>query len=317
MKFFVVKVNLEKKPMVTDGYLRPLQIRFEHERFMLPIRLGMANGNGEQDMLVYAFSKKGRIETTNYRTVKVPTDRKIPLYIKQRFDTFYGDLFRVAHRREGRNAVFLEYAWDLSPYNYAKCDPCVGEVPDYNDMVTAGVDWLKAGSGINQSAKVYFTRLHVRYGRKKFPQDLVFMETPNKENFQGRYILTHPATGDLSCAEGQKYLTELHNRRLRENAELASLTGWKMDKYAYYPKEFDDLIKIKNASIETEGDTGVYEDIDEDEGEGDVAPTSLPEEGQSDHHQQNWEVLFYIALGLFALLGIFQVRLFLRKRAKE
>ena len=29
-----------------------------------------------------------------------------------------------AYRRNGRNAVFVEYAWDLSSSNYTKCDPC-------------------------------------------------------------------------------------------------------------------------------------------------------------------------------------------------
>ena len=55
---------------------------------MLPIRLGMANSQGTQDMIVYAFTKTGRVECTNYRTTKMPTDRKVPLFIKDQF----GDL---------------------------------------------------------------------------------------------------------------------------------------------------------------------------------------------------------------------------------
>ena len=305
LKFFVVKVNMEKMKGLTDGYLRPLQIRFEHEKFMLPIRLGMANANGEQDMIVYAFTKNGRVETTNYRTVKVPSDRNIPMYVQQRFDKFYGDLFTKSYKREEKNAVFVEYAWNLSPYNYLKCDPCVGEVPDYSDMITAGVDWLKSGNGINNSASVFFTRLHVRYTRDKFPQDLMFMETPNMENFQGRYIITHPAKGDLKCDEGQKYLTDLRNRRQRENMELAALTGWNVNKYAYYVEEFDDLIKNKK-------DIPVKQDptIDTVPAEEEYTVPAVfdgPGSGNNNRPNSKWGLIFYISLGVLLLLSAFNL----------
>jgi hypothetical protein len=74
-------------------------------------------------------------------------------------------------------------------------------------------------------AKVYFTRLHVRYNRKAFPQDLFFQETANTGNFQARYIITHPATGDLSCEAGKKYLENLKARRADELKMLTYLTG--------------------------------------------------------------------------------------------
>ena len=37
---------------------------------MLPIRLGMVNADGAQELFVYALTRKGRVETTNYRTVR-------------------------------------------------------------------------------------------------------------------------------------------------------------------------------------------------------------------------------------------------------
>jgi hypothetical protein len=74
-------------------------------------------------------------------------------------------------------------------------------------------------------SKVYFTRLHVRYNRKAFPQDLFFQETANTGNYQARYIITHPATGDLSCEAGKKYLAELKVRREDELKMLTYLTG--------------------------------------------------------------------------------------------
>lgn len=224
MKFFVVKVNVDKAIKNNGGYLRPIQLSFTHDKFMLPLRLGMANSEGTQDMIVYAFTRTGRVECTNYRTVKMPTDRNIPLYVQPRFGEFYKSLFNRTYKAEGRNAVFLEYAWNVSPYTAMKCDPCVGPPPINQDFVTAGVDWLNS-----PNPSIYFTRLHVRYSRDKFPSDLQFQVTPNTENFQCRYILTHPAQGDFACSEGQDYLNDLYNRRKREIDEAYVLAGWSMD----------------------------------------------------------------------------------------
>jgi hypothetical protein len=40
MRFFVAKVNLDHMPLLANGYLRPLQVRYETAKFMLPLRLG-------------------------------------------------------------------------------------------------------------------------------------------------------------------------------------------------------------------------------------------------------------------------------------
>jgi hypothetical protein len=234
MKFFVVKVNLDEQAKLGFDELRPIQIEFESPKFMLPIRLGMANANGDQDMIVYAFSKTGRVECTNYRTVKIPTDRKVPLNVESRFGKFYKALFDRTWARQ-KDAVFLEYAWNVTPtWGGMKCDPCVGPPPLTAELSQAGVNWSSSGVG----APVYFTRLHVRYGRSYFPQDLVFQETPNRENFQGRYILTHPAQGELSCKEGQDYILKLIRTRQREVQNLSALTGWSTASYTAYINEY-------------------------------------------------------------------------------
>lgn len=230
LKFFVVKVNIKEKEKAGLENLRPIQIKFNSPKFMLPIRLGMANADGDQDMIVYAFTRQGRIETTNYRTVAVPTGKNIPLFVQKNFSDFYASLFRYQWKKEDEGISFLEYAWDVSPSNYMKCDPCVSNPPDYNDLKTAGVWWLGNNdedyiNGREPGGKVYFTRLHVRYNRSAFPQDLSFQVTPNTENFQARYIITHPATGSFNCAEGKKYLTDLKERRRKELNMLVSLTG--------------------------------------------------------------------------------------------
>jgi hypothetical protein len=61
MKFFVVKVNLEKQKALGVQTLRPLQLQFNSSRFMLPIRLGMANSDGNaQDMIVCLHPQRPR-----------------------------------------------------------------------------------------------------------------------------------------------------------------------------------------------------------------------------------------------------------------
>lgn len=239
MKFFVVKVNLENYLKSDTDYLSPIQIEFNHDRFMLPIRLGMANSNGEQDMIVYAFTRSGRIECTNYRTVKIPTDRNIPLFVEPKFGEFYKTLFQKSYEQNGKRAVFLEYAWDVSTGSQVKCDPCVGPPPVQREFQEAGVNWAGGWNG----ETVFFTRLHVRYSRSKFPQDLTFQVTPNRERFQGRYILTHPASGDFSCDAGQEYLRDLQNRRRKEIDELIALTDWNARHSYNYINEFSNRLE--------------------------------------------------------------------------
>jgi hypothetical protein len=113
MKFFVAKVNL--KEQARSGYtsLRPLQFAFESSRFMLPIRLGMLNADGPQDLLIYFLTKQFRVEVTNYRNPKLPSNQEIPTYVKDEFRKFYTDMFLTATAKENNQAVFTEYAWNM------------------------------------------------------------------------------------------------------------------------------------------------------------------------------------------------------------
>jgi hypothetical protein len=231
LKFFVAKIDL--KEFNKSGYqlLRPLQIAYQSPKFMLPIRLGMINSLGEQDLVVYILSPKGQAELTNYRTVKVPTGAEIPEYIKSEFGDFYKATFQKVYEREQKRVAFLEYAW-----NVANCDPCSSEPPTQTELKEAGVFWLdnddrSANPTIKSrrtiaSGNAFITRIHVRYTRDKFPEDLMFQETGSQENFQGRYVMNHPFKGDLSCAAGKKYQQALRPRMEKEANNLANLTGW-------------------------------------------------------------------------------------------
>jgi hypothetical protein len=229
MKFFVAKVN--EKRFTNSGYqfLRPLQIAYESPKFMLPIRLGMINAETEQDLVIYILSPQGQAEVTNYRTVNIPTDANVPLFVKNEFGNFYQSLFRSAYIREGQNVVFREYAW-----NMLNCDPCAAEPLTPQELLEAGAFWILDDKQPNGSisstvgTNVFMTRLHVRYTREKFPEDLMFQTTANQATFQGRYVLTYPSPAKSRCTEGLLYRDKLPRRFEKEARTLANLTGWEM-----------------------------------------------------------------------------------------
>jgi hypothetical protein len=228
MKFFVAKLNLMEQSKLGFTHLRPLQIAFESPKFMLPIRLGTVNADGAQELFIYFLTKQGRVETTNYRTVRLPEAQEIPLYVKDKFGDFYRDLFTQQVKRENERGVFLEYAWDMN-----WCDPCAANPLLAEELRSLGVFWqdnpnvMRRGKGfMPQAQNVFLTRLHVRYDAAHFPEDLMFQETSDRNNFQARYILRHPWTGTEDCSAATAYRQQLRERYEREAQTLANLTGW-------------------------------------------------------------------------------------------
>ncbi|WP_264325537.1 DUF2330 domain-containing protein [Romeriopsis navalis] len=227
MKFFVAKVNLAKFEQQGVARLRPLQIAYESPRFMLPIRLGMMNAEQAQDLIVYILSPEGQAEITNYRTVKIPSNTQVPTFVKSEFNDFYQAMFSTAYDKENRNVAFMEYAWDM-----AGCDPCAADPLSRDEMKQAGVFWLdqpQDQDGLSRRparSRVFLTRLHVRYARNKFPEDLMFQSTNNQAFFQGRYVMNHPFKGKMQCAQAKTYKRNLVKRFDQEARNLAKLTGW-------------------------------------------------------------------------------------------
>lgn len=227
MRFFVAKVNLGEMQKLGTAYLRPLQVAYESPKFMLPIRLGTVNAAGPQELFLFTLTRNGRVETSNYRTVKIPSDVEIPVYIKGTFGAFYKAMFDRAVEREDMRVVFQEYAWDLG-----WCDPCAADPLPVSSLRKLGAFWLTAASGGQEIApmnQVFATRLHVRYDREHFPEDLMLSETRDNSTFQGRYILRHPWLGPINCPEGESYRRELPSRFALEASTLARLTGWRIE----------------------------------------------------------------------------------------
>ena len=232
MHFFVAKVNLEEQAKLGFRSLRPIQVAYESRKFMLPIRLGMVNADGPQDMVVWFLTRKGRVETANYRTVKLPTGSEIPPFVKDDFAKFYKSNFDTQVDREEMRAVFLEYAWDMG-----WCDPCAADPLSREELRELGVFWQAVESEPTprrsirpkpMARDVFVTRLHVRYDDEHFPDDLHFVQTADRSNFQGRYVVRHPWKGESTCQAADRYRRELVNRQEREAQTLAGLTGWKL-----------------------------------------------------------------------------------------
>ena len=141
MRFFVAKVNLGEQAKLGFNYLRPLQIAYESPKFMLPIRLGTLNAEGTQELFVFTLTNKGRVETTNYRTVRLPSDVEIPTYVKGDFGRFYKSMFSTQVKKQNMSTVFLEYAWDMG-----WCDPCAADPLSNDQLRKLGVFWLDGGA---------------------------------------------------------------------------------------------------------------------------------------------------------------------------
>ncbi len=172
---------------------------------MLPIRLGMLNSVGEQDLFVFTLTRMGRVETANYRTVTIPTDIEIPNFVEDEFDDFYRAMFkRQAERNPG--VTFLEYAWDMNWF-----DPCATDPLRPAELCTLGAWWVDpadtmirpleapARAGAKEAParaiaseppiaisnlNAYVTRMHLRYTSVTHPDDLVFHETDIERIFK-------------------------------------------------------------------------------------------------------------------------------------
>ena len=100
-----------------------------------------------------------------------------------------------------------------------------------NELQQLGVFWI--GDNSNQTkgwsggpAPVIVTRLHIRYNNQTFPEDLVFQETKDQQNFQGRYIIQHPWKGSPNqCSQAKEYFKNLQVREGQRAENYRMLTG--------------------------------------------------------------------------------------------
>ncbi len=212
-KFFVAKVDVSKVKF-EDGMaqLSPIRFHYDSDEFKLPVRLGLINSSGTQDLIVHILGRGTRYEVANYPNVTIPTNLDVSEAASDKFGNFYTTLFDRTIEKNPK-AVVTEYAWEPT-----SCDPCPGPPMDFGDLSTLGLDVLPStlaqqqppvpppsppgrkpatgpgaptprpvppsppmgGRRFNpfQGGQLVLTRLHVRYTKESLGEDLAFKAAP-------------------------------------------------------------------------------------------------------------------------------------------
>ncbi|MDH5493936.1 MAG: DUF2330 domain-containing protein, partial [Myxococcales bacterium] len=138
-KFFVAKVDAQRVTFEAGrAMLSPLRVHYDSDDFALPVRLGLLNSGGTQDLIVHILATQ-RYEVANYPNVTIPTNLDVADAVRSNFGEFYAALFdRTLEQHRG--AVVTEYAW-----NAGSCDPCPGPTLSPSDLATLGEDVLGNG----------------------------------------------------------------------------------------------------------------------------------------------------------------------------
>ena len=229
-KFFVAKIDIKKVKRDSHGFvvLSPLRFDYDASELRLPVRLGLLNADGKQDLIVYILHPDKRFEVANYQNVFIPTNIEVANSVRQQFPAFYATLFDETLKRAGGRAVVTEYAWQTT-----SCDPCPTPPLDASDLYTLGDEsFAGAASGATPTRRggpffgaapsYVLTRLHTRYDKATLSADLIFREAPavmggranwdgglgdngaqiqqgGVSNFQGRYIIRHYWEKPVTC----------------------------------------------------------------------------------------------------------------------
>ena len=205
-KFFVAKVDVSKVKRNPAGLvqLSPLRFVFDANELRLPVRLGLLNAAGKQDLIVYLLHPSARFEVANYANAFIPTNLEVADGVRQNFAAFFAELFDATVEKMGRKVVVTEYAWQTT-----SCDPCPTPPLTPSDLATLGLDVIEGlaiatppagapGKGVPPSspgmsrpmrrpppffgrgggggAGWVLTRLHTRYSAETLSEDLIFRE---------------------------------------------------------------------------------------------------------------------------------------------
>jgi hypothetical protein len=202
-KFFVAKIDIKKVARNAQGIvqLSPLRFYFDANELRLPVRLGLLNATGKQDLIVYVIHPQSRFEVANYANAFIPTNLEVAGGVRANFPGFFAELFDATVERMGRKVVVTEYSWQTT-----SCDPCPTPPLSTDDLATLGLDVLE-GIGASPPAPApsiagttkpsveaherqraqlppppfygnapswVLTRLHARYSKETLAEDLIF-----------------------------------------------------------------------------------------------------------------------------------------------
>ena len=253
MKFFVAKVDITKVKRDQNGaiQLSPLRFHYEDKQLRLPVRLGLLNASGKQDLIVYILHPKSRFEVANYKNVFIPSNLEVLDDVRQRFGTFYAELFDRTLAKAGGRAVITEYAWQTS-----SCDPCPVPPLQASDLFTLGGDVLGTGGGGGPLKKIrsrgkrrrpskrpmrrggrgqpffgsfsswVLTRMHTRYDQKTLDEDLVFVEAGPVVGGRGSQGISREKPGAVNPASTNNFQGRYIIRNYWEGAVACENPRW-------------------------------------------------------------------------------------------
>ncbi|MEM9195155.1 MAG: DUF2330 domain-containing protein, partial [Myxococcota bacterium] len=207
-KFFLAKVDASRVRFQNgEARLSPLQFDFESPQFVLPIRLGLLNSGGTQDLVVHTLTRWGRTEAANYQNATVPTNLRLEEAARTDFASFYAGLIEQTIHADPRTVV-TEFAGEVDDLDRM----------DVDDLRTLGSDRLAS----RNPRGFTMTRLHYRYTKDTIGDDIVFRRAPpigggderiapdgsfglrsaqprQRNSFQARFAILHPFEGAARC----------------------------------------------------------------------------------------------------------------------
>ena len=239
MKWFVARVDARRlasihaarrggTPASAPGarMLSPLRFHYDSERFGLPVRLGLLNSPGTQDLVVHIVAPDVRYEVANYPTVEVPTNVSLVAGTEAHFGRIYEAYFdKLTARHPGR--VFTEYAGPLdgSTAPGGACLGCGRDALSEADLDALGDDVLPGGGDAGRLGRMVLTRLRYRYDRRQLPDDLLFRpaaplagghehgmasnlrhrgRSASRNGYGVRFLSQHPWEGPVACANPRR-----------------------------------------------------------------------------------------------------------------
>lgn len=148
-KFFVARVDPKRvKFDKGQAQLSPLRFHYDSAEFSLPVRLGLINSRGSQDLIINILASE-RYEPANYPSVTIPTNLDLAEGSKEHFARFYAELFDRTLEKTPKSIV-TEYSWDAG-----SCDPCPGPALWPQDFAMLGADVVpSAGKPTNPQVTI-------------------------------------------------------------------------------------------------------------------------------------------------------------------
>ncbi len=142
MFFFVARVD-PSKVRFEEGRARlsPLRFHYDSPTFSLPVRLGLLNSSGQQDLIIHTLARGQRYDVANYPHATIPTNLDVTDATRSDFGAFYASLFDATVAKY-KGAVVTEYSWDAG-----SCDPCPVPSLSAQELLTLGADVLPSTGG--------------------------------------------------------------------------------------------------------------------------------------------------------------------------